>query len=168
MFEWIGWGGVLEVLFRTVTVFFFTFFLMRLRGHKQLTQLNVFDVLIIIALGSAVGDVMIYGDSVVPLTTALIAIATVIILVLIIENFIAIAPPKIIKLIEGKEEILIHKGKVDWDVLRKVNIHEEELKSMLRSKGIYDYRDASIVYLEPDGSISVRRRIRRKNGKNKK
>jgi len=152
----------MNVLTRTVIVFFFTFFFMRLRGHKSLAQLNIFDVLIIVALGSAVGDVMIYDESVVPLMSALIAISVVILLVLIIENFLAVAPARLLKIIEGHEEILIKDGQVDWDMLRKVNIHEEELKSMLREKGIYDFKEAGLVYLEPDGTISIKKRKKTK------
>jgi len=43
-----------------VSIFLFTFIVMRSRGNKQLAQLNLFDIIIIIALGSAVGDVIIY------------------------------------------------------------------------------------------------------------
>jgi len=83
------------VMIRTIIVFLFTFLMMRLRGKKQLAQLNVFDIIIIIALGSAVGDVMIYPDSIIPLANALVAIATIIVLVLILENLLAIAPTKV-------------------------------------------------------------------------
>ena len=139
MFIWPGINVILEVVLRTVIVFFFTFFMMRLRGNKQLMQMNIFDIIIIIALGSAVGDAMIYGGTVIPLVSSLTAIATLVILILVIENILAIAPSKLVKLIEGVEVVLIKDGVVDYDALKRVNVHEDELKSRLRSKNIHHF-----------------------------
>lgn len=158
MFEWVGLDGIYMVVFRTVLVFFFTYMLMRLRGVKQLAQLNIFDVIIIIALGSAVGDAMIYSESVAPMIKSLTAIATLVILILIIENLLARAPTRVIKLVEGSEVVLIKDGVVDFEALHRVNLHEEELKSRLRTKNIRSYAQVKIAYLEPDGSISVVRK----------
>jgi len=160
MFTWPGVMVIYEVVLRTVIVFFFTFLMMRLRGNKQLMQMNVFDIIIIIALGSAVGDAMIYGDTVIPLVSSLTAIATLVILILAIENVLAIAPSKIVKLIEGVEVVLIKDGVVDNGALKRVNIHEDELKSRLRSRNIHHFSQVKIAYLEPDGSISI---VRKRN-----
>ena len=151
----IDWSSIFNVMVRTIIVFLFTFLMMRLRGKKQLAQLNIFDIIIIIALGSAVGDVMIYPEATIPLFNALTGIATIIILVLIVENLLAVAPTSVLKLIEGSHEIIVENGKVRFDTLRKVNIHEEELKSKLRAKGIHSYSQLKTAYLEPDGSISI-------------
>ncbi|HLE06310.1 MAG TPA: YetF domain-containing protein [Candidatus Nanoarchaeia archaeon] len=147
-----------SIVIRTVSIFLFTFIVMRSRGNKQLAQLNLFDIIIIIALGSAVGDVIIYNENYAPLVKSMIGIATLILLVLFIENILAILPKSWIKVIEGKEEIIVKDGRVDYSALKKVNIHEEELKSKLRLKNIHSYKAIKRAYLEPDGSISIIRK----------
>lgn len=156
--------SMLEVFTRTLIIFFLTFALMRLRGNRQLAQLTIFDLIIIIGLGSAVGDAMIYTEEVVPLINSVTAIATLVFLVLIIENLLPILPVKMLRVLEGGEVVLIQDGVVDLMALRKTNLHEEELKSRLRQKNIHHYSQVRVARLEPDGTISV---TRVKNGNNK-
>lgn len=158
MFELLSTELVVETVIRTLLVFLFTFALMRLRGIKQLAHLNMFDVLIIIALGSSVGDVMIYSETEVPMYRSLVAIATVIVLVLVIENLMAVASKRVINLIEGKEEVLMRNGVTDFNMLKRVNINEEELKMMLKSKGIVHASEVKLAALEPNGEITIIRK----------
>ncbi|MEJ2568666.1 MAG: DUF421 domain-containing protein, partial [candidate division WOR-3 bacterium] len=67
---------MLEVVVRTTIIFFVAFIVIRIRGTKQLAQLTLFDILIVIALGSAVGDVMIYPEGIVSLLRSTVAICT--------------------------------------------------------------------------------------------
>ncbi|MCV2448526.1 hypothetical protein [Paracoccus sp. DMF] len=46
----------LEVLFRTTIVYFYTLMLMRWLGGRTVAQLSVVEFLLVIAIGSAVGD----------------------------------------------------------------------------------------------------------------
>ena len=158
-------NGLTEIVTGTSVIFFLTYALMRLRGNRQLAQLSVFDLIIIIGLGSAVGDVMIYPEETVPLINSVTAITTLVFIVLIIENLLAILPAKAVKLIEGKERILIKDGEVDYNALRKVNLHQEELKSKLRQSNIHSYTKVREARLEPDGTISI---TRKRNGNNNK
>ena len=48
----------LEITLRTVLMFLFVLLLLRLSGKKGVRQLTIFEVAIIIALGSAAGDPM--------------------------------------------------------------------------------------------------------------
>jgi len=54
MIELVSFGSIIEVIVRITIIFFFAFIVIRIRGTKQLAQLTLFDVLIVIALGSAI------------------------------------------------------------------------------------------------------------------
>lgn len=154
----IGLDTALSVVLRTILIFFFTFILMRLRGKRQLAQLTLFDLVIIISLGSAVGDVMIYSDSIAPMLNSMIAIATVIVLIMLLENIMVKGPKSLVTIMEGSASILIRDGKLDRNALRKVKLSEGELRSMLREKNIKYFSDVRVARMEPDGQLSVERK----------
>ncbi len=153
---------ILEIILRTVIIFLFTFIILRIRGKKQLGQFNVFDIVIIIALGSAVGDAMIYTEDIAPLFGSMIAISTVIILIWILENALEIAPSWVIRLIEGESTIIIRNGQFDMRALRKVNLRTEEIIAKLREQGVEKISSVGIARFESDGGISVIRKKRRR------
>src|SRR5687768_2034691 len=67
---------VLEILLRTTVMYLYTLTLVRVLGKRGLGQLSPFDLVIIVALGAAVGDPMFYRD--VPLIHGLIVISVVV------------------------------------------------------------------------------------------
>ena len=73
-------------LLRIVAIYLFTIIMLRLAGKRRIAHLSAFDILIIIALGSAVGDVMVYGEDVVPLSNGIIVVFAVIALQIIISK----------------------------------------------------------------------------------
>jgi uncharacterized membrane protein YcaP (DUF421 family) len=75
------WGDepplfLLEIVFRTMVIYGYTMALMRWLGSRTIGQLSSIEFLLVIALGSAVGDAMFYPD--VPLLHA-IAVITVVV-----------------------------------------------------------------------------------------
>jgi uncharacterized membrane protein YcaP (DUF421 family) len=158
MIKLISFSQVLEVIVRTTIIFLVAFIVIRIRGKKQLAQLTLFDILIVIALGSAVGDVMIYPEEVVSLLRSIIAICTLAVLIQVFEYLTCRAPKKISKIVYGESTILIKNGKLIKKNFEKTNLTEDQLRAKLREKNIQYYSEAKIVRLEPDGELSVQRK----------
>ncbi len=158
MINFIDFNQVLEVIIRTTIIVLVAFIVIRIRGRKQLAQLTLFDILIVIALGSAVGDVMIYPEEVVSLLRSTAAIITLVVLIQTCEYLACRAPKKITKIIYGDTSIIIKNGKLVKKNFAKTNLTEDQLKSKLREKNIQYYSEAKIVRLEPDGELSVQRK----------
>ena len=59
------------------------------------------------------------------------------------------------KIIEGEPVILIHKGKILEDNLKKTRFNIEDLLTELRENDIFDVRDVHHAILENDGNLSV-------------
>ena len=51
---------LLEIAFRTVVIYVYTLVLIRWIGSRSIAQLSLVEFLLVIALGSAVGDAMFY------------------------------------------------------------------------------------------------------------
>jgi uncharacterized membrane protein YcaP (DUF421 family) len=158
MIELVNLSQVLEVVMRTAIIAIVAFIAIRIRGRKQLAQLTLFDILIVIALGSAVGDVMIYPEETVSLLRSIAAITTLIVLIYIFEYFICRAPKKITRIVYGDSTIIIKNGKLVKKNFAKTNLTEDQLKSKLREKNIQYYSEVKIARLEPDGALSVQRK----------
>jgi uncharacterized membrane protein YcaP (DUF421 family) len=158
MINFISLNQVLEVIIRTTIIGLAAFIVIRIRGRKQLAPLTLFDIIIVIALGSAVGDVMIYPEAVVSLLRSLTAIVTLAALIQIFEYLGCRAPKKITRIIYGDSTIIIKNGKLVKKNFVKTNLTEDQLRSKLREKNIQYYSEAKIVRLEPDGELSVQRK----------
>ncbi|MEA1993100.1 MAG: DUF421 domain-containing protein [Euryarchaeota archaeon] len=158
MIDLITFDTLFEVVIRTALISIFTFTIVRIRGYRQLAQFSLLDVIIVIALGSAVGDVMIYSEEVAPLLKSMAAIGTLVLMVIVIESLLFKAPHKIEEIVYGKALTLIKDGKLIEKNLDRTNITKDQLRSKLRERNIRYFSETRIVRLEPDGKISVERK----------
>lgn len=147
-------SDTIEVVARTTIIFLYALLLLRLLGRRHLSHLKYTDVLVIIAFGSAVGDVMIYGEHVARVLTAMLAITVVAVIVKILEELTShngFAE----RLLSGEATLVIERGVVLRRALERTNVSEQELSSMLRQKEIHTIQDVRVAFLEPDGELSV-------------
>ncbi|HJU51976.1 MAG TPA: YetF domain-containing protein [Acidimicrobiia bacterium] len=148
----LTWLTVLEILIRTVVLFLYTLVLFRLVGKRGLGQLSPFELLIIVALGSAVGDPMFYPD--VPVLSGMIVITAVVglerLLVLLTESNRSIE-----KAIESSPVCVVADGELVEENLDKEDLSRAEIEMLLRLQGVENLGDVRRAYLEPTGRVSV-------------
>ncbi|MDZ4657161.1 MAG: DUF421 domain-containing protein [Bythopirellula sp.] len=143
---------ILEIVLRVVLIYFFTLLLLRWSGKRTIGEITFFDFAIIIALGTAVGDGMIYDD------TPLIHSFIVIFGVLALQRFMAKLTEKnelLENLIEGKSTLIVENGVIRLDKLHEESLSQEELFESLRYEGIHQLGQVALAYLEPTGKMSV-------------
>lgn len=58
----LPYGFLLEVIFRSAVMYVFVLIMLRLAGRRGVKQLSLFELVIIITLGSAAGDPLLYDD----------------------------------------------------------------------------------------------------------
>ncbi len=133
------------------------------------------DLIIIIALGSAVGDVLIYPQDTVGIANAMIAIATVVFLQIIMSK-VSEHNPFMSYILNGKPTLLIKNGRILSKNIDDEDISKEDLTEMLRVHSISKICNVKEAYLERSGDLSVllmsgkKHRIKKeivKNTKNK-
>jgi len=154
-------------LIRIVLMYFFALVVLRFAGKRRLARLSPMDLIIIIALGSAVGDVLIYPQDIVGIGNAMVAIAAVVGLQIIMSK-LAEKNERMAYIIEGKPTILIRNGRILRQNLDDEDISEDDLKEMLREQSISSVSRVRGAYLERSGDLSVllrtgrRKKIKRK------
>ena len=143
---------LLEIALRTVIIYAYTFFLIRWLGSRSIGQLSLVEFLLVIALGSAVGDAMFYPN--VPLIHAMIVITVVVMLDKALSHVVA-RNSRMEDAIEGKSVAVIGDGLINWRELEKLNLGHDELFEQLRLKNIRHLGQVRAAYFETNGLLSV-------------
>lgn len=146
------WTFLLETILRTGIMFFIIIFGLRLLGKRGVKQLSVFELVVIIGLGSAAGDPMFYKD--VGILPAIVVFTMIISLYTIITYFIG-KSKKFENLVEGKPICLINEGIFCIDDFKKESLGEDEFFAELRLRGISHLGQIEKAIEEISGEISV-------------
>lgn len=142
----------LEIVVRVVLIYTYAAVLLRLMGKRGMGSVSPFEYVVVIALGSATGDVMFYPD--VPLLYAFLIITLIVFLVNILL-WLQYRFPRLQVFFEGRPTVLVSNGRVLEANLFKERIEREELYALLRNKQIRDVADVQLAVIEINGSISV-------------
>ena len=143
---------LLEIGFRVAFIYLFAVLIMRFMGKRGNRSLSMFENVLIIALGSAVGDSMFYPK--VPLVYACIVIIIIVGISRYIQ-YLQIRIKPINTFLDGKPISLIHNGEIKISGLKASRIREEELYGMLRTGGVRDLGEVEFAILERTGDLSV-------------
>ncbi len=141
-----------EIILRSVVIYGYTLILLRWVGGRSIAQLSLVEFLLVIALGSAVGDAMFYAD--VPLLHALAVITVVVLISKGIER-LTLRSRRMNEIIDGSPVLVVQDGVVQMEGLAARGLSTAELASVLRLAGISTLGEVRAAYLEPSGQISV-------------
>lgn len=143
---------IVEIIIRTTIMFFYTLVMLRLIGARGVGQLSLAEFTLIIALGSAVGDPMMYLD--VPLLYGLV-ILTLIVVFQRVFSSLAVNNPRISLLMDINAVRIVADGAVDLAGVKAARLSYLEVMAELRQNGAQDLAQVKRAYLETDGKVSV-------------
>ena len=145
-----------ETIIRTLTIGIMAYFaiviIIRISGKRSLTQLNAFDLVVTVALGSILSSIIINKD--VTITQGIAAFLVLITLQYIITK-IAVNTNLINKFIKSTPVMLFYNGEFYHENMKSERVVETEIKQAIRSNGNGGLSDVLAVILETDGSLSV-------------
>lgn len=141
-----------EVVLRTGIMFLAVIAAISILGKRGVKQLSVFELVIIISMGSAAGDPMFYKD--VGLLTAFVVFATIIIIYKLVMQLLN-KSQQFEKIIEGKPVYLIKEGKFCYKAFENESLAIDEFFAELRNYNISQLGQIRIAIMETNGNISV-------------
>ncbi|WP_243298853.1 DUF421 domain-containing protein [Bacillus litorisediminis] len=142
----------LKIAFELVVGYAALFILTKILGKTQITQITAFDFISALVLGELVGNAVFDQD--IGIREILFAVFCWCILIFTTE----MATQKfkrVRKLLEGEPSIIIHKGKIVYNQLKKNRLDINQLQHLLRSKDVFSIRECEYALLETDGTVSV-------------
>jgi uncharacterized membrane protein YcaP (DUF421 family) len=143
---------LVEVAFRTAVMYLYALLIVRLIGKRGIAQLSPFDYVIIVALGSAVGDPMFYAQ--VPLIHGMLALTVVVVLERGLA-FLTLRNVPLEQFVEGTPRRLVLNGRLDLEGLNRETISQEELFARLRESGVEHLGQVKRAYIEQSGKTSI-------------
>ncbi|QNG59530.1 DUF421 domain-containing protein [Bacillus sp. PAMC26568] len=132
--------------------FFGLFFLTRILGKTQITQITTFDFISALVLGELVGNAVFDDDT--GILKILFAISVWGSLIFIIE-IITQKWKGTRGFLEGRPTIIIHQGKIVRESLRKSKLDLNQLQHLVRAKGAFSLREVAFAILETDGTVNI-------------
>ena len=141
----------MEIVIRATIVFFLMWILIRAMGKRELAQLGVFELVLLVTIGDLVQQGVTQEDF--SVTGALLAIGTLGFWILV-SSYVSFRFAGTRGLIEGSPVIVVHDGRVQREALRIERVTVDELLDAAREQGIPDLRAVRYGVLEADGKFS--------------
>ncbi len=141
-----------EVLLRTAIMFVAVVATISLLGKRGVKQLSVFELVIIISMGSAAGDPMFYKD--VGILPALAVFAAIVLMYKIIMYALN-KSPKFEQLVEGKAVYLIREGRFCYKGFESEALAIDEFFAELRNNNISQLGQVRVAIIETNGNMSI-------------
>jgi uncharacterized membrane protein YcaP (DUF421 family) len=124
---------------------------MRLMGKRQIGELQPYEFVITIMISDLAALPM--QDTRLPLILGIIPIITLLFIKTILTQ-LQLKSQFTRKVLEGEPCILICKGKINFNTLKKQQINLDELMEELRLAGYFDLNDIEYAILENNGQMS--------------
>lgn len=137
---------------RSIILYIIVLVVMRLMGKREIGQLQPFELAIAIMIADLASVPM--SEIGIPIINGIIPILGLLVMHLII-SYINLKSMKMRQLICGKPSILIYRGKIDENIMRKERFTINELQERLRANNINDINDVEYAILETSGQVSV-------------
>lgn len=142
----------ITVLVRTILYYVVILLIFRLMGKREIGELSILDLVVFVMIGEMA--VIGIADTEKPL---FITIAPMVLLMMIqiIMAIVSLKSKRFRDLVDGKPTVIINRGKIDEDAMRKQRYNFDDLMTQLREKDIRSIADVEFAILESSGSLSV-------------
>jgi uncharacterized membrane protein YcaP (DUF421 family) len=147
-----NWESVQRTLIITVLAYIALVLLLRISGKRTLSKMNAFDFIVTVALGSAFASVALTKN--IALADGVLAFALFIGMQFII-TWLSVRVPFVKHLITSRPTLLLYKGELIQQVVKKERITIDEIYVAVRMKGIGNLKDVDAIVLETTGDINV-------------
>jgi uncharacterized membrane protein YcaP (DUF421 family) len=140
------------VVVRSLVAYYFLVIMTRLLGKKVISQLNFFDFIVGITIGSIAATAS--TDPELPLILPLTAVA-VWVASAIFNNYLSLKSMTFRKWTEGEASLVVYQGKLLERNMARIRYNADDLMAQLRNKGVFSLEEVEYALLETDGHLSV-------------
>jgi uncharacterized membrane protein YcaP (DUF421 family) len=141
----------MDIALRAIFLYVFIVFVMRVTGRRELSSMTPFDLVLLIILGDAIQQGLTQDDY--SVTGALIAVATIASLQ-VFTSYLSFRSGRARKLLEGFPIVLVERGQLVDENLRRERMTGDEVAEEMRAQQIASLDDVEWAILEANGSVS--------------
>ncbi|MBS4191431.1 DUF421 domain-containing protein [Bacillus sp. FJAT-49705] len=149
------------IILRTIFLYILILIIFRVMGKKELGQLSMIDFVVSIMIAEMA--VLAIENPNTPLFTNVLPML-LLMAIQIILAFATLKSKKFRDLVDGKPTIIISKGKIDEEAMKRHRYNFDDLLLQLRGKDIRNITDVEFAILETTGELSVIKKDKKKTG----
>ena len=144
--------GALIIAGRTTVVFIVLVIGLRLLGKRELGQMTIYDLVLLVIIGNAVQNAMVGND-----TTLVGGVVAVAVLLALNRTLVALTARfrRLERVLVGEPVLLVSDGHFLEGPLKRYGVTHDQVFAALREHGVSVLSAVRIVVLEVDGTISV-------------
>ena len=143
---------VLDVIMRALVSLVVLFFVTKMLGKKQVSQLSVFDYVIGISIGNFAAEMT--TDLQIPYINGVLSVL-IFGLVAYLVSYLTMKSIKLRRFFMGTPTMIIQNGKILIDNMRKVKLDINDLLEECRTDGYFDISQIEYALMEANGHISI-------------
>jgi uncharacterized membrane protein YcaP (DUF421 family) len=141
----------MDLVFRTVYVFFLILIVTRAVGRRELSSMEPFDLILLVVIGDLVQQGVTQSDnSLTGTTTVIVTMAALV----VFTAWLSFRFARLRPVLEGKPTLLIADGDLLTANLHRERMTLEELRAEARQQSIGSLDDIRYAVLESNGRIS--------------
>ncbi len=143
---------LLKVVLHTVILYLFIILVLSFIGHRQVSQLGIVELVVIMVLGSSVETAMVAGDT--SLLAGFASAGTLLVsnrlFSLLINRWVGLR-----RIVIGKPIPLVYRGKFLPQGIDQAGLSDDDVMEGIRERGYDSVDQVRLAVLEIDGNISV-------------
>ena len=145
---------------RTIILYILVLIVMRFMGKREIGQLQPFELVISVMIADLATLPM--AETGIPITNGIIPILGLLVMHLLI-SLINLKSVKMREIVCGRPSILIYRGRIQEENMRKERFTINELEERLRGNNVFNIGDVEYAILETSGQISVIQKPNKRN-----
>jgi len=145
-------SSLAEVVLRTAIVYLFLVAALRLSGKREVAQMTVLELVVILVISDAVQNSMV-GDNT-SVYGGLIAVVTLLTLDFLLRT-LSRRSKKVRDVIEGEPRLIVRDGRLLQHAIEEEGLGIDDVRSAVREHGLSRIEDVRFAVLETNGTISV-------------
>jgi len=143
----------METVIRGVAVYLFLMLILRLSGRRSLAQITSFDFVLLLIIAGTFQQALVGEDF--SLTNAAVLVITLVALDVGL-SLVKQWSPRASIVLDGSLTVLISRGELDADALRRSRVGlEDVLQAARQQHGLKRLDQVAFAILEVDGSLSI-------------
>ncbi len=148
----IKWIELLDVFIRAILSLVTLFFIAKLLGTKQVSQLSLFDYVIGISIGNFAAEMTINLES--QYMNGILAVVVFGVIAYLV-SYLTMKSMVLRRFFMGTPTIVIQQGKLLESSLRKIKLDINDLLEECRCNGYFDIEEIEYAIMEVNGNVSI-------------
>jgi uncharacterized membrane protein YcaP (DUF421 family) len=144
--------GALVIAGKTAVIYLFLILGLRILGKRELGQMSIYDLVLIIVISNSVQNAMVGKDT--TLVGGLVAALTLLIIDRVFTSLL-IRHSQFKHWMIGEPVLIVRDGQILQGPMEKQGVTRAHVEAAMREHGIDDLKKVQMAVLEVDGTISI-------------